>query len=197
VQNCPKNTVSKYSLSKTHYLKHFKPMKAKIFVGPPSSGKSIVANMIESFIGRDKTYYKRAHTHYIKDDPWFFDGINDKTELIILDGCKDDFPYHLYFPPIQKPSDSEIFYPILVNKPRHWSRIYLVKNVILITNSLDFAQKMYKDLLEKHFDIIHFPIPDANPDSIGPAGFSRNPCCDGIRASADELQSEPSAPANL
>ena len=131
-------------------------MKAKIFVGPPSSGKSIVANMIESFIGRDKTYYKRAFS--IEDDPWFFDGINDETELIIIDDCKDDFPYHLFFNPKQKDSDSEIFYPILVNKQCHWPRFYLVKNVILITNSIDSALVTYKNLLNEHFDIIHFPL---------------------------------------
>jgi hypothetical protein len=170
-------------------------MKAKIFVGPPSSGKSIVAEMITDFIGSNKTYYKRAFS--IENDPFFFAGINDETELIIIDDCKDEFPYHRFFTPIQKLSDSEIFYPISVNKRCDWPRIYLVKNIILITNSLDYAFGTYKDLLKKHFDITHFPIPDANPDSIGPAGFSRNPCCDGIRASADELQSEPSAPANL
>lgn len=131
-------------------------MKAKIFVGPPSSGKIIVANMIEAFIGRDKTYYKRGFS--IHFDSFFFDGITDETELIIIDDCKDDFPYHRFFTPIQKLSDSEITYPILVNKHCHWPRTYLVKNVILITNSLDFALGIYKNLLEEHFDITHFPL---------------------------------------
>jgi hypothetical protein len=131
-------------------------MKAKIFVGPPNSGKSIVAEIIIDFVGRDKTYYKRGFS--IHNDPFFFDGIKDETELIIIDDCKEEFPYHLFFNPKQKDLNSEIVYPILVNKQCHWPRFYLVKNVILITNSLDSALITYKNLLKEYFDITHFPL---------------------------------------
>jgi len=132
-------------------------MKAKIFVGPPRSGKSRVAGMIADFVGNDKVVMIQGRGFRF-DDPFLFQYINEKTELLIIDDCLDNFKYEDFYEYARFDDKGEIngfiFYCQGQRTPLHQ---ITVKRIIFTTNKL--KKKYLQDAsFNRRFEVIDFPI---------------------------------------
>lgn len=124
-------------------------MKAKVFVGPPESGKSRVAEIIKSVIGEDRsvTLYRNFQRNRFK----YYDVSND-TELIIIDDVEDDFDFERLFNSVSNDG-----FKVTVDRPCVDSFEVTVPNLIIITESIS-KELADSASFKARFDVIEFPL---------------------------------------
>lgn len=132
-------------------------MKAKIFVGPPRSGKSRVAGMIADFVGQDKVVMIQGRGFKF-DNPFLFQYINEKTELLIIDDCLDNFKYEDFYACARFDHKGEINGFLFNCHGQGTPPLKItVKRIIFTTNKL--KKKYFQEAsFNRRFEVIDFPI---------------------------------------
>jgi len=132
-------------------------MKAKIFVGPPATGKTMVAKMIAEFVGIEKTVYLDAR-HGLKTR-FAFSEVQDNTELLII----DDIPLNFCFEEFynirdNRPYGGDIKYIIRISKKGKLSRTKLIPYLIFTTEYKDPQWEKLGASFHERFDVVEFPL---------------------------------------
>jgi hypothetical protein len=136
-------------------------MKAKIFTGAPRTGKTRVANMISEHIGKEKTFWVTAKNikGRVNGRPFLFEGITDKTELIIFDDCPINFDFSCFFPVEDNtPYGGDLKFRLTVKEPKKKIREILIPQIIFTTEKLDPKWKDSGASFNGRFDIVEFPL---------------------------------------
>lgn len=128
-------------------------MKAKVFVGPPESGKSRVAELIRD-MNPDKIFLIDGSLIRSNVPNFYFSSVPDDCETLIMDNVN-----------MGKRFAFEVFYSffengqieITVEKRGQYPYRLVLKNLIIITESIR------EDLLDsasfrERFDVIEFPL---------------------------------------
>ena len=137
-------------------------MKAKIYVGPPMSGKTRVAKMIAEHLGEDKVVFlsgRELKKIKLEDILFFFIFLTNKTELIIIDDVPINFDYSYFFH-IQNDriKGGELQFEIPVEKKCEKPKKILVPQLIIITEKLDAKWVKNWRSFNALFDIVDFPL---------------------------------------
>ena len=131
-------------------------MKAKIFVGPPSSGKTRVAKMIAEHVGEKKVFFISAS---MRKTPFMFNAMHLDTKLLIIDDCQYNFDYSL-FSDVQdkRPYGGELKFELWVEKPTHEPIELLIPQIIFITEKLNPKWLNFGASFDSRFEVVEFPL---------------------------------------
>jgi len=135
-------------------------MKAKIFVGPPQSGKTRVADMISEFVGKDKTFFMsgRSLSKSRLESPFLFSEMKEETGLLIIDDCLPDFDFSIFIGSSRfESSVSGPLFKFIVNAKNKPQKEITISQIIFTMGKLDPSWLGSSSFLSR-FDIVNFPL---------------------------------------
>lgn len=128
-------------------------MKAKVFVGPPESGKSRVAEIIRD-MNPDRTFC--VDGLILKDEISIFDlyGMNSECDTLIIDnvGIKKRFSFEALYSRF-----TEKGFEVWVDRRNGDPIQIILKNLIIITESIG-KELADSASFKARFDVIEFPL---------------------------------------
>lgn len=129
-------------------------MKAKIFFGPGSSGKTRTAKLISEFIGTQKTTIIDGYrfNYSIQQVP-------DNTELLIVDTLPNDFEFEQFYTTIN--DNGEIKFCVKTAEKFQSPKILHIPYLILCANTIQHLDRYRESqYFNDVFDIVEFPLSD-------------------------------------
>lgn len=135
-------------------------MKAKIFVGPPESGKSRVARIIAEHVGKNKTVYLTSRywePNYLDSLHFAFERVTETTELLIIDDCHEDFDFSKFLDGVVELPNNDFGFNLLVHVRGKRQRIIAIPQLIFITYTLSEKWKESVAFMS-YCDIVKFPL---------------------------------------